>query len=371
MGERASFRFENGPAGRADDLLCTIEVADRSLIGHDAKFELVAEVKVKDSRAVDAHCVLYEQVLRIDTTRLPVRIPRARVRAFSYAGSKIGLRILTRLRIADGVLLDSVLSEEQQLTVGLKPAVSTDSKALVEPKDLFDFFANLKAIPPASQLVTLVLAIVGGALLVANALVGAHDQFVPEAQTWLYSQRDSDGDGQLPLVNALMASGALGAALWAAMRRQLRKYMQFHLSPNPGRIRRGSKVRAAALFGGSSRVPLENATLRIVAANMECGQYRRGSGTKERTVSFKEPARGVILYEKRVPLILKGMPLSRYFDDAVDFDPMFRALYPPFMVSGSHGLNVHWEVQLLHPAFVDQELVGPAGLFEYEDFLDA
>ena len=50
---------------------------------------------------------------------------------------------------------------------------------------------------------------------------------------------------------------------------------------------------------------------------------------------------------------------------------MFRALYPPQMVSDSHGLAVHWEIQLIHDDFVDQELVGSSDPFHFEDFLHA
>ena len=39
------------------------------------------------------------------------------------------------------------------------------------------------------------------------------------------------------------------------------------------------------------------------------------------------------------------------------------------MIGKTHGLDIHWEIQLLHPEFVDQELVGPTGLFHYEHFL--
>jgi hypothetical protein len=110
--------------------------------------------------------------------------------------------------------------------------------------------------------------------------------------------------------------------------------------------------------------------VRIVACNMEKGQYKRGSGTDERTVSFEEPIRAVMLYEKHIPFVPASMPIKTYLDDTISFDPMFSALYPPFMISDSHGMDVHWEVQLLHPRYVDHELVGKKQRFSYHDFLD-
>ena len=109
--------------------------------------------------------------------------------------------------------------------------------------------------------------------------------------------------------------------------------------------------------------------MRVVASNLECGQYIRGSGTNQRTVSFTEPIRGVVLFEKTVDHIPARAPIGTYFNDRFSFTPMFELLYPPVKISSSHGLKVHWEVQLIHPEFIDQELVGPDGLFSYEDFL--
>ena len=47
---------------------------------------------------------------------------------------------------------------------------------------------------------------------------------------------------------------------------------------------------------------------------------------------------------------------------------MFKILYPPNQVSSTHGLFVHWEVQLLLDDFVDQELVGSPQRFRRGDF---
>ena len=55
----------------------------------------------------------------------------------------------------------------------------------------------------------------------------------------------------------------------------------------------------------------------------------------------------------------------------IDFAPVFRVLYPINAYTGSHGIRIRWEVQLIHPEYVDQELIGPGNAFEWEDFLPA
>jgi hypothetical protein len=144
--------------------------------------------------------------------------------------------------------------------------------------------------------------------------------------------------------------------------------MTFNARCDSLRIGRDTVVRAADLFEGRSRVPLRDATLRIVACNMEKGQYKRGSGSSERTVSFAEPVRALILYERRVAEIPRGAGVQSYFAGDVAFGPIFDSLYPPNLVSQTHGVDVHWEIQLLHDAYVDQEIVGGCDRLVLQDF---
>ena len=136
-------------------------------------------------------------------------------------------------------------------------------------------------------------------------------------------------------------------------------------------VNRDSAVNVGQLIAGSSRVDLHDATLRVVACNLEKGQYVRGSGSNQRTVSFKHPTRAVLLYSKRIPMITKGTPIDSYFNQEFSFEPMFKSLYPRQMVSSEHGLDLAWEVQLIVDDFVDQELHGDPDAFVQEEFYEA
>lgn len=350
---------------------CTVDVNDGALLGHAAELRIVRRVVVHDSRPVNASDV----VLRRKIDRLQVRnelqLHRANLQAFSYSGPKIDIEVHTELKIDDGVLFDTTISQEEQIALAPRPNVSHDAKEIVEPDDAFNFVANLAAIPAANRAITSGLLLIGAALIAINTWVGVHDQFVPEPMVWFYDHRDSDGDGELPLQKSLVASGALGAAIWYAVRRQLRKYMTFTFHGLPNRICRDDALRASAILRGRSRVPLANIVVRVVACNMEMGQYKRGSGTKERTVSFKEAVRAVVLYQQPVRLIPANAPVERYLPGEIRFEPMFRALYPPQAIGKSHGLAVYWEVQLIHDEFIDQELIGPVDCFPWKDFVAA
>lgn len=363
--ERVQTRFEHA----GERIRCIVEVADASLYGHSAEFRLARKVVVKDSKPVHASDVVFRARIEVVGAQNIVEIPREQLRAYSYRGTLIDIELHTELKIDDGLIFDTLVREEQQIAAGLKPAISTDARGIVEPEDAFDFIANLKAIPPANQLLTLLLMIVGGIVIAFNTWLGWHDQMAPDHLTFLYSHRDSDGDSQSPLMTSLMASGAFGAAVWYAIRRQLRQYMSFEVTGVPGRIGIGDRIPAARLVRGKARVDLNDVVVRIVGCNMERGQYKRRSGSKERTVSFNHPVRAVILYEKRLERVPAHLPLERYLDGDVAFDAMFRALYPPQPVGREHGLSVHWEVQLIHDELVDQEIVCRNDCFVWSDFL--
>ena len=211
----------------------------------------------------------------------------------------------------------------------------------------------------------------GGLVSLLNLVVGFHDQFVAESATWLYSRVNSDGESQSPLVAALAGSGGLGVVVWLLMRRQLRRYMTFRFASTLPRIRPDTVVPVRDLIRGRPRVPLKEATLRIVAYNVEKGQYVRGSGTDRRTVSFETPARAVVLHQEALRDVPAGKPLRYSLRGQVSFRKLFTSLYPPFELSDTHGLDVRWEVQLLHPDFVDQELVKDGASLPYEPFLGA
>jgi hypothetical protein len=365
---RLDVRYENTGG---DHVRGVVDVFDPSLLGHRAELRIIRRVKVHDSRAVNSSEKVFTAPIPSLAARNEIAIPRSAVLLYSYQGSMIDIEVTSEVAVDDGVLFDTKIVDDEKVGLWAKPEVSTNAKEMIEPKDAFDFIANLRAIPPKNQVITLALALVAGILIAINSWVGIHDQFVPASATWFYDHVDSDGDSESPLFKSLAGSGALGLAVWMAMRQQLRKYMTFGFTALPERICAADALEASSLFHGVSRVDLDHVVLRVVACNMEKGQYKRGSGTKERTVSFSEPVRAVMLYERRIQRIPAGVPVENSFDGTISFEPMFRALYPPQMVSSNHGLSVHWEVQLIHEQFIDQELVGPIECFPWEEFLDA
>lgn len=345
---------------------------DHGLIGHDATLTLTAKAEVHDSRPVHSEKKVLSQSFKVSLKPERISIPRHKLPAYTYRGKHLDVELHAKLKVDDGLIFDTTLKEEVSLELArTRRAPSGDgcAKHLIEPKDAFNFWANWRAIPGTNKIAALGLAATLAVVGTVNSWIGYHDEFSPDGQTYIYSHRDSDGDSQSPMVNSSYLTGGAAVAVWFALRRQLRKYMTFKAHGTPT-VDRSTPVCVGELFRGRSRVPLHNIVLRVVACNMEKGQYTRGSGSKRRTVSFTEPVRGVVLFEKRVAEIAAHAAVEKSFPETFCFEPMFDVLYPPNKVSDSHGVGVYWEIQLLHDQYVDQEIVGSLSKLQVDEFYD-
>jgi hypothetical protein len=362
-------------------LIVRINYNDRGLAGKNAVLSVNRTVTVKDSRPVHGKATLTKMNLRLKPNGHEVKISPENLKSiggtFPYSGHKIKIETLVELKVDDSIIpfMDTVVKRGMTGYLGSKALkrakVSNNTKELIDPKDSFKFFKNLTALPVQNQIATLGLLIVGGILIVANFFVGLHDQMAPDHMVWLYDHYDNDGDSSSPLMKALTGCGTIGLGVWAGMRKQLRKYMTFRFKTKLSKVNRKSTINVGELITGSSRVNLFDATLRVVACNLEKGQYVRGSGSNRRTVSFTHPTRAVRLYSKRIPMITKGTPIESYLNQEFSFEPMFKSLYPRQMVSSEHGLDLAWEVQLIVDDFIDQELHGNPNAFLQEEFYEA
>jgi hypothetical protein len=216
-------------------------------------------------------------------------------------------------------------------------------------------------------MIAIALLVVGIPLVLANAVLGWRDQTAAPGATAFYDHEFSDGESQSPLVNALLVSGGLGFALWMALRAQLRRYMQIEVvgSRVPKWIEPGTRLAVRDVVRGKARVPLEDCLLRVVAFNREKGQVKQRSKDKTEIREFAEIVRAVVLFEQRLPHVPANAQLGEWIEGEVDFAPLFTRLHPPVTIGPHHGIDIRWEVQLLHADFVDQEVALPEVLFAY------
>ena len=355
----AELAIDYDPQRDPDHCTARITLEPKSL-DRDATLSVVAEVDVNDSRAVNDSKVLFGKLFRTTSANMEIELPARFDKVYGYRGKQIDVVIKVRLVVNDALIFDSKAEDVLPQPALDKPAITQTAKTLVDPKDAFSMARSFGAISFAARIKAAIL-LVGGLILIAGMMIGG---FLLERNS-----RPSDDDEGGPLGVALTVSILTGTGLWYLLRKQLRSYMTFELHPNV-RIEKDRSYTIAQLVHGKSRVPLERARLRVVACNMEKGQYKRGSGSNVRTVSFSNPVNGVLLYDEIVERIEARTEVSHFFPGSVSFDDMFRELFPPLGVSKSHGLLTHWEVQLILDDLIDQELVGDPGSVQYEDFLE-
>ena len=335
-----------------------LKITHPKMMGKKAEFTLDLASYVHDSDPVNDAKKIYTHNFTVDRTEYHLKIPTDSFDCFTYKGTYVSIRLRANLKVDDAwVLKDSEVSRTAQLKlVDDRTGGEGDASKVNDPFDKFQFSKNFKALSSDRKLAFVLLSL-----------------FCVIAGVWgsiaIWKLRDSDEPGGA--IVGIIVLIVVVCVLWVWFKnKQFKSYMKVALQPMPT-ITRNTRLQISQLISGKSEVDLKNMTLRVVACNMEKGQYVRGSGSNRRTVSFKEPVRPIILYSEKVSLIPSGQELGGHFHGEVDFGPIFKTLYPPLEISETHGLAVYWEVQLLHDEFIDHELKGPTDRVEVTDFFIA
>ena len=342
---------------------------DPKAIGESFEFSILTKVTVDQSRGIDSKICAFKRNFKMQQSQI-FSVPFSQLKALPYQGKSIKIALEAILEGRGKAKHTPQIIHRLEKPFFRRAPKIRDAANLIEPQDVFSFRKNLEVIPLHNQILTLALGLVGLVVIAVINIVGIHDQFSVEGQQYLMSRTASDGDLQSPFLRALGASGAVGAAIWMLIKAQLRKYMHLEKRPIAGGLVPGLVCRAGDLFYGKSRIDLKNIKLRIVACNQEKGQRIEGDGSNRRTVSFSNPVQGLLIYEKHIEHIAAGDSVERWFPDEVYFDRIFNNLLPQMMISSTHGLDLYWEIQLIHNELVDQELIGKVHKLKIQDFLE-
>ena len=342
---------------------------DPKAIGESFEFSILTKVTVDQSRGIDSKICAFKRNFKMQQSQI-FSVPFSQLKALPYQGKSIKIALEAILEGRGKAKHTPQIIHRLEKPFFRRAPKIRDAANLIEPQDVFSFRKNLEDIPLHNQISTLALGLVGLVVIAVINIVGIHDQFSVEGQQYLMSRTASDGDSQSPVLRALGASGAVGAAIWMLIKAQLRRYMHLEKRPITGGIVPGLVCRAGDLFYGKSRIDLKNIKLRVVACNQEKGQRIEGDGSNRRTVSFSNPVQGLLIYEKHIEHIAAGDSVERWFPEEVYFDRIFNNLLPQMMISETHGLNLYWEIQLIHNELVDQELIGKVHKLKIQDFLE-
>lgn len=350
-------------------LRCEISIHDSSLIGKEIFISLASRVKVKDPLPVHSIKTYETQDIVVHESKSVVYFDIKKYQAFSYEGEKIDIEFFIHCEINDSILFNTIIQSNIQDELLIRPKIWGNIQEIIEPKDIFSFVKNMKAIPYKARIFVVWLSILGWILITINMIIGIHDQFSPHSQVILYWV--SDSDDHPPLFKALALNWFLWATIFAMIKTQLRRYMSFFFKKDFKIRERNASYRLSEMLWGKPRVDLHNITLRIVAWNFEEWQYERKEKDETQTISFSHPIRALIIHTQKIDFIPRWADISSYFTWEVSFEEMYRVLYPHAMISETHWLKFHFEVQLIHNDFIDQELKRDIPMFPYKYFLEA
>jgi hypothetical protein len=352
---------------------------------------IVARVELRHPDGIPEETLLHKQRLRLAAAgSQDVPLPRQKA-SYDYHGQEMAIRLTLRLTDEKGkVLAEARLKDAETALLAPRPRLAECPKELMSPKDDYSLLANLRALPASIGLSVGGLAVALYVLAALNIAVGVHDQFVAEPQltamqrfNLMLEKRTEElnrvrvkpilyakgGRRSVPLATASQFSLYIVLLASLILHRHLSRYGDFHLFlflPPP---RPGTRIAARRLIRGRTHADLHDVTARVVAGNVECWRRKPGGGDKvERKI--RTPVRAVKLYEYNLPYVPAGSSIGAFLEGEVDFTPMFRALYPPLMVTSESGLDLVWQVQILHPEFVDKALPGPTSNLHFADFLD-
>ena len=255
-------------------------------IGQPFSFSIFTKVKVTQSRGIHSRIRAHKRDFTMQRSQT-LSVPLSQLKALPYQGKSIKIALEAILEGRGKTKHNPQIIHRLEKPFFQRAPQVRDAANLIEPKDIFNFRKNLEVIPFHNQIFTLGLSLIGLVVVTIINIVGVHDQFCIDGQQYLMSRTDGDGDPQSPVLVALGASGAFGAAIWMLIKAQLRRYMHLEKRPIAGGLVPGLVCRAGDLFYGKSRIDLKNIKLRVVACNQEKGQRVEGDGSNRRTVSFQ------------------------------------------------------------------------------------
>ena len=334
------------------------KITNPKMMGKKAEFTLDLASDVHDSDPVNDAKKIFTHNFTVDRTEYQLKIRTDSFDGFTYKGTYASIVLRANLKVDDAwVLKDSEVSRTVQLKlVDARTGGVGDASAVIDPFDKVQFSKNFNALPSGRKLVLVLMSV----LCVIAWVLGS-------IAIWKMRNSNESGDA---IWGTIVFTDVVCLLLVWLKNSQFKTYMKVTLQPMPA-ITRNTRLQISQLISGKSEVDLKNMTLRVVACNMEKGQWVRGSGKNRGTQNFEEPVRPIILYSEKVSRIPREQELGDHFPGEVDFGPMFKTLYPPLKISGTHGLAVYWEVQLLHDEFMDHELKGPSDRIKVTDFFIA
>ena len=229
------------------------------------------------SRAVNDSKVIYTYSFKVEQTEYQWKIPTDTLNCYTYRGRQVSIAIRANLKVDDAwILKDSEVCQKVQLKlVDRRQATHGNAQTEIDPFDVVHFGENFSALSPESKFLFVMMSLFCGVVAINGTLL-----------LWDKCRENDETIVAIFLIGIFLFALC---CLWRWLKEIIfSSYMSVSLRQLP-KIDWDTTLTIPQLITGVSRVDLKNLTVRVVACNMEKGQYVRGSGTNQRTVSFENP----------------------------------------------------------------------------------
>lgn len=307
------------------------------------KLRFVNQWNVKLINPDNWSVTLYEEEFIINWETKNITIDLSKIKNYSYKWLYIDsdLKILTELD--DKIFFDTKLEKDIIKSIWGKLNHIVNSKAMINPKDKYDIYANFLALDKNKRLLILFIISIFSSLIIY----------------WIFV---------LPFF--LIQLAFFWFIIYKWFKNFLKNYMNFWFIKNSYMSYDKDKVyKLSELVTWKSNVNLKNFKVRVVAANMEKWTHVVWSWKSRKTVYFNNPVNWIILHEETINFLPKNTDISDYLKWSFSFKRMYEKLYPPFQITPLHWIDVRWEIQLIHNKFMDKEIVWPTHFIKYDNFI--
>ena len=286
---------------------------------------------------------IFKGALPIDTPRQTFKIES--MPFYDFQGEEIESFCTAELDCSGATGEQRVPNPLFRQTFNLKAA-----EEITHPKDEYDGSANFSRLPRRTKLTVYLQQ----ALLLSLFIWTLGWGITEEIWEWQTKKGNSPPEFLWALVLIVILGGIYGVRKQA-----LGKYISLEKSKTSRlQVLPGKTYLLSDVVEGNVEIDIENALFRIVCCNRERFQYLVSyQNSRDWTPRYRD-FNGHVIYERKISRIPAGSWLSDHLPkrDVINFDVMFRNLYPQALVSKNYGVSVYWEVQIIHDQLVDLEI---------------
>lgn len=286
---------------------------------------------------------IFKGALPVDTPQQTFEIEN--VPFYDFQGEEIESFCIAELSHSDATGEQRVPNPLFSQTFNLSAA-----EEITQPKDKYDGSANFSRLPKRTKLATYSQQALLLSLFVWTLGWGVSEE--------IWEWRTKKGDS--PVFLWAMVLFLFLCGIYWARKQALMKYISLEKSKvSRLKVLPGKTYSLSDVVEGNVEIDIENALFRIVCCNRERFQYLVSTNKNRRVWQPRyRDFNGHVIYERKISRIPAGSWLSDHLPkrDAINFDAMFRNLYPQALVSKKYGISVYWEVQIIHDELVDLEI---------------